>query len=124
MPGRRRELEPESHAGRDLPIGRSAADPAPNGGIQEDVRRRWLPDDPDENGIVRPQPLCALPVDLADNAEPGRHRQLPDQPPGHKRSRIGPINSPAHIQVERRWSKARTEDAGALPILFSYQFEV
>jgi hypothetical protein len=69
---------------------------------------------PDEHRIVGPLTLGALPVDLAHEAEPGGHRHLPDHPPRHKRSRIGPINPAAHIHVDRDGSQARTEDAAAL----------
>jgi len=34
VPGKRRKLESEGHTGRELPIGCSAADPTPNGGIR------------------------------------------------------------------------------------------
>src|SRR5207244_3292717 len=94
--------ESECQADGDLPLRGGTGSAVTDPGIDPQLSRlERLPDEADEDRVVRPLLLDALAVYLTDHSEGGNDRQFGDQAPRPKRARLHPGHAGAKVQVIR-----------------------
>src|SRR5262245_58987331 len=81
------------------PVGSCLADPSSGPYINENFRRRRLPDESEEARVVRKLPPDTLPVDLSYQPEVWENMKFHDHPPDNEGVCLGPIYASTKVRV-------------------------
>jgi hypothetical protein len=73
-----------------------------------------LPDETQESRAARFLPLRFIAIQLADQAEPGRDRELTNQAPDSDHITVRPLDAQAAVEMEHEWTELAARDADTL----------